>query len=160
MTSTDDSTPIEGSINAETEMSSAGNSFNFSQSASFVENPATDLDLDDSDDRASSISTISTISYLDDAEQEWQESLQQLELLMSLVLIPFFGKWVGRRCAYWGTHPLCGNRDGWLTGGIAWTKFMTWKYPVEVVVTDKNAFSLSGVVGVLSTPPSVVSPPL
>jgi hypothetical protein len=107
MTSTTDSTPIEGSVHAETEMSSTSNSFSFSQSASSVENRATDLDLDEeSDDSASSISTISTISSLDDAEQEWQESLQQLELLVSLVLIPFFGKWVGRRCAYWGTpHP-------------------------------------------------------
>lgn len=38
----------------------------------------------------------------DEAEQEWQESLQQLNLLVSLVVLPFFGKWVGRRCAYWG----------------------------------------------------------
>ena len=37
-----------------------------------------------------------------DAEAEWQESLQQLELLLSMVLVPFVGKWVGRKCAYFG----------------------------------------------------------
>lgn len=37
-----------------------------------------------------------------DAEEEWQESLRQLELLISMVVVPFFGKWVGRRTAYWG----------------------------------------------------------
>jgi len=39
-----------------------------------------------------------------DAEAEWQESLQQLELLLSLVLVPFVGKWVGRKCAYIGMY--------------------------------------------------------
>lgn len=38
-----------------------------------------------------------------DAEAEWRESIQQLELLLSMIIIPFFGKWVGRKCAYWGT---------------------------------------------------------
>lgn len=37
-----------------------------------------------------------------DAEEEWQESLRQLELLISMVVVPFLGKWVGRRTAYWG----------------------------------------------------------
>lgn len=37
-----------------------------------------------------------------DAEEEWQESLRQIELLISMVAVPFLGKWVGRRTAYWG----------------------------------------------------------
>ena len=37
-----------------------------------------------------------------DAEREWKESLQQLELLLTMVLVPFVGKMVGRKCAYWG----------------------------------------------------------
>ncbi|PWW74320.1 hypothetical protein C7212DRAFT_329024 [Tuber magnatum] len=52
-----------------------------------------------------------------DAEAEWQESLQQLELLLGMVLVPFIGKWVGRKCAY-----------------IAWSKFMSWMYPVDAVM--------------------------
>ncbi|KAI5818635.1 hypothetical protein BZA77DRAFT_385725 [Pyronema omphalodes] len=72
----------------------------------------------------------------DEAEQEWQESLQQLNLLVSLVVLPFFGKWIGRRCAYW-----------------AWTKFMTWKHPaMQMVVTNKAAWNAAGVVGAISGP--------
>jgi hypothetical protein len=37
-----------------------------------------------------------------DAEEQWRESLQQLELLLTMVLVPFVGKYFGRRCAYWG----------------------------------------------------------
>ncbi|KAL7274244.1 hypothetical protein RUND412_002857 [Rhizina undulata] len=80
---------------------------------------------DDESDRGSELS-----SDDGDAEEEWQESLKQLEMLVSLVIVPFFGKWVGRRCAYW-----------------AWTRFMTWKYPIEVVITDPKAFNLAGAVG-------------
>lgn len=37
-----------------------------------------------------------------DAEREWRESLQQLELLLTMVLVPYLGKYFGRKCAYWG----------------------------------------------------------
>lgn len=37
-----------------------------------------------------------------DAEREWKESLQQLELLLTMVVIPYLGKYIGRKCAYWG----------------------------------------------------------
>lgn len=37
-----------------------------------------------------------------DAEEQWHESLQQLELLLTMVIVPFIGKYAGRRCAYWG----------------------------------------------------------
>lgn len=37
-----------------------------------------------------------------DAEAEWRESIEQLELLLSMVLVPFIGKYLGRKCAYWG----------------------------------------------------------
>lgn len=39
-----------------------------------------------------------------DAEREWRESLQQLELMLTLVLIPYVGKYFGRKCAYWGMY--------------------------------------------------------
>src|ERR1700755_2671012 len=38
-----------------------------------------------------------------DAEREWRESLQQLELLLTMVVVPFVGKYFGRKTAYWGT---------------------------------------------------------
>ncbi|ELU41641.1 hypothetical protein AG1IA_04327 [Rhizoctonia solani AG-1 IA] len=31
------------------------------------------------------------------AQQEWDESVQQLQLLLTVVVLPFFGKWLGRR---------------------------------------------------------------
>ena len=39
-----------------------------------------------------------------DAEEQWRESLQQLELLLTMVLVPFIGKYAGRKCAYWGVY--------------------------------------------------------
>ena len=40
--------------------------------------------------------------YSEDAEREWKESLQQLELLLTMVVVPYLGKYFGRKCAYWG----------------------------------------------------------
>lgn len=37
-----------------------------------------------------------------DAEAEWRESMEQLELLLTMVIVPFAGKFLGRKCAYWG----------------------------------------------------------
>jgi hypothetical protein len=63
-----------------------------------------------SDDEIASLpSESTTASDLDtlsddysDAEEEWRESIQQLELLLTMVIVPFIGKYLGRRCAYWG----------------------------------------------------------
>lgn len=41
------------------------------------------------------------------AQQEWEESLQQLQQLLTVVLMPFVGKWLGRRWSYWGQPLLC-----------------------------------------------------
>lgn len=49
---------------------------------------------DDIDDSASESDS--------DAEKEWKESLQQLELILTMVLVPYAGKYFGRKCAYWG----------------------------------------------------------
>ena len=59
---------------------------------------------DDELDSMSSTSDPETISDDDysDAEEEWRESIEQLELLLSMVLVPFVGKYLGRKCAYWG----------------------------------------------------------
>ena len=60
-----------------------------------------------------SIQSLDTISVSSDGsydsdeedrllEQEWQESLEQLQQLFSIVLLPWLGKWLGRRWSYWG----------------------------------------------------------
>ncbi|PLB52717.1 hypothetical protein P170DRAFT_434438 [Aspergillus steynii IBT 23096] len=67
-----------------------------------------------------------------DAEEEWRESIEQLELLLTMVLVPFVGKYFGRKCAYWG-----------------WTRFMEWKYPVEVVMKNPSEYKATGVLASL-----------
>lgn len=46
--------------------------------------------------------TVSEDGEESDAEKQWNESLQQFELLLSLVLVPYLGKYFGRKFAYWG----------------------------------------------------------
>ncbi|RAL02905.1 uncharacterized protein BO80DRAFT_423356 [Aspergillus ibericus CBS 121593] len=97
--------------------------------------------VSDDDDIASLPSESTSASDLDslsdsdysDAEEEWRESIEQLELLLTMVLVPFVGKYLGRKCAYW-----------------SWTRFMEWKYPVEVVVSNKAVFKGTGAVEALS----------
>lgn len=50
-----------------------------------------------------------------DAEREWKESLQQLELLLTMVVIPYIGKYFGRKCAYWGELLRHLHMEHWLT---------------------------------------------
>jgi uncharacterized Fe-S cluster-containing MiaB family protein len=79
----------------------------FSMSAYMV--PSRQNSYSESDDEVASLpsestndSDLDTLSeYSSDAEAEWRESIEQLELLLSMVLVPFIGKYFGRRCAYW-----------------------------------------------------------
>ncbi|KAJ5220302.1 hypothetical protein N7468_009506 [Penicillium chermesinum] len=70
-----------------------------------------------------------------DAEAEWQESLEQLELLLTMVLIPFIGKFLGRKCAYW-----------------SWARVMEHYYPdVEVKIKSPATFKATGAVEAAAT---------
>ncbi|KAI1004561.1 hypothetical protein K3495_g3656 [Podosphaera aphanis] len=64
-----------------------------------------------------------------DAQREWEASLQQLELVLTMVIVPYAGKFLGRKFAFW-----------------SWAKFMTWKYPVEVKFTSKTTFEALGAI--------------
>lgn len=55
-------------------------------------------------DSAPSDSIDSEDERMEDAEREWEESLQQLELLLTMVVVPYVGKYFGRKCAYWGMY--------------------------------------------------------
>lgn len=35
-------------------------------------------------------------------QQEWEESLEDLQRLFTFILMPYFGKWLGRRWSHWG----------------------------------------------------------
>lgn len=66
--------------------------------------PASDNDEIDSlpsSDDSSDMSSISS-EYKSDAQKEWEASLQQLELLLTMVVVPYMGKYFGRKFAYWG----------------------------------------------------------
>jgi len=61
---------------------------------------------------SSSSSTSSESSFDEDEEramiqEEWEESLRQMEVVMSIIIMPFFGKWFGRQWAYWGMSIQC-----------------------------------------------------
>ncbi|RSH92281.1 hypothetical protein EHS25_008696 [Saitozyma podzolica] len=57
------------------------------------------------DSSSSSVSYPSDTSSEDDEaamiQEEWEESLRQMEVVLSIIIMPFFGKWYGRRWAYW-----------------------------------------------------------
>lgn len=40
--------------------------------------------------------------YSYDPEAEWEESKAQMNALFSMVVFPFVGRWIGRKCAFWG----------------------------------------------------------
>ncbi|KAI2864447.1 hypothetical protein CBS12448_2940 [Aspergillus niger] len=115
-------------------MASPSPSASLSTSAFMVSSQDKHYSSASDDDVASLPSESTSASDLDsldsdysDAEEEWRESIEQLELLLTMVLVPFVGKYLGRKCAYW-----------------SWTRFMEWKYPVEVVVTKPGVFKGTG----------------
>ncbi|KAJ8105516.1 hypothetical protein OPT61_g10127 [Boeremia exigua] len=106
-----------------------------SNSHSFIEPHAGSSEADiDSLPSSSTSSSVDEDEYISDAEREWRESLQQMELLLTMVMVPYIGKYFGRKFAYYG-----------------WAKFMEWKYPVEVVITNKTAFRAAGAVEAAAT---------
>ncbi len=75
-----------------------------SSSYANIPSPNEEIDSLPSSDAGSSTSRSPSDDedYSSDADREWRESLQQLELLLTMVLVPYLGKYFGRRCAYWG----------------------------------------------------------
>lgn len=64
---------------------------------------------DDKDDVDSLPSTSTSDLYSEpdsDAQAEWERSLDQLQLLLTMMIIPFAGKYLGRKFAFWSTHKL------------------------------------------------------
>lgn len=70
--------------------------------------PSSHLSLDDTSPAASSYDSDEEYEL---AQKEWEESLNQLQQLVGVVLLPFFGKWLGRRWSHIGTHCLCLSLD-------------------------------------------------
>ncbi|KAI1851061.1 hypothetical protein JX266_003726 [Neoarthrinium moseri] len=102
---------------------------NMSLSDSFAMPDASVSDNDDIDSLPSS--TTDSFSSEDedyDAQREWERSLEQLQLLLTMILVPFAGKYFGRKFAYW-----------------SWARYMEWAHNVEIRWTNKKAFKAAGV---------------
>jgi hypothetical protein len=64
--------------------------------------PPEDDDIDSLPSDSSGVLSSETDSeYASDAQKEWERSLDQLQLLLTMVLVPFVGKYLGRKFAYW-----------------------------------------------------------
>lgn len=61
---------------------------------------------DDVDSLPSSISTSDLYSEADsEAQAEWDRSIEQVQLLLTMVIVPWVGKLFGRQFAYWSETP-------------------------------------------------------
>ncbi|KAK7413528.1 hypothetical protein QQX98_007606 [Neonectria punicea] len=93
---------------------------------------------DDKDDVDSlpSMSTDDIYSDVDssDAQAEWERSLEQLQLILTMMIVPWMGKYFGRKFAYW-----------------SWTRYMGWVHNVDVRFTNKKAFNTAGAVEAAAT---------
>lgn len=64
--------------------------------------PESSYDHDDVDSLPSSIDSSDVDSEEEsDAQKEWEASLQQLELVLTMIIVPYAGKYFGRKFAYW-----------------------------------------------------------
>ncbi|KID98827.1 hypothetical protein MAJ_05208, partial [Metarhizium majus ARSEF 297] len=91
---------------------------------------------DDIDSLPSTSSSTSDV-YSDadsDAQAEWDRSLEQLQLLLTMMIVPWVGKYFGRKFAYW-----------------SWGRYMEWMHGVEVRWTNKKAFKAVGIAETAAT---------
>jgi len=100
----------------------------------YANSPATDSDEIDSLPSISSGILSSETASESDAQREWEQSLEQLSLLLTMVIVPFAGKYFGRKFAYW-----------------SWARYMEWMHNVEIRWTNKKTFKAAGVAEVAAT---------
>ncbi|KAL2109368.1 hypothetical protein VUR80DRAFT_2534 [Thermomyces stellatus] len=74
-----------------------------------------------------SSSALDSDDYVDEAQEEWERSLEQLQMLLTMILIPFAGKYFGRKFAYW-----------------SWGRYMEWMHGVEIRWTSKKTSKAAG----------------
>ncbi|KAG6001098.1 hypothetical protein E4U54_001181 [Claviceps lovelessii] len=100
-----------------------------------------DLQYNDKEDDLDSLPSTSVSSSSDtysdadsDAQAEWERSLEQLQLLLTMMIVPWMGKYFGRKFAYW-----------------SWSRYMEWMHNVEIRWTNKKAFKAVGIAGTAAT---------
>ncbi|KAI1045141.1 hypothetical protein LB505_013194 [Fusarium chuoi] len=98
-----------------------------------------DASMSDDKDDLDSLPSISTDDiYSDtsdtDAQAEWERSLEQLQLILTMMIVPWMGKYFGRKFAYW-----------------SWSRYMEWAHNVDIRLTNKATFKAAGVVETAAT---------
>ncbi|KAK7729752.1 hypothetical protein SLS63_006133 [Diaporthe eres] len=93
-----------------------------------------DEDLDSLPSISSDLLSSEASESPSDAQKEWEESLEQIQLLLTMVVVPFAGKYLGRKFAYW-----------------SWARYMEWAHNVEIRWTNKNAWAATGVAEAAAT---------
>lgn len=97
-----------------------------------------DVSISDDKDEVDSLPSISTddiYSEADsDAQAEWERSLEQLQLILTMMIVPWMGKYFGRKFAYW-----------------SWARYMEWVYNVDIRWTNEKAFKAAGAVEAAAT---------
>ena len=86
------------------------------------------VDSDDADSDMSESSSEADSDYSEEARaiaKEWDENVKQLQMLVTVVLLPFAGKWMGRKVAYWGRSNIFMLQQGLIVcsqhGADSWT---------------------------------------
>ncbi|KAI6250012.1 hypothetical protein HI914_01193 [Erysiphe necator] len=74
---------------------------------------------------SSEISDDSFSENSSDAQEEWEASLHQLEMVLTMVIVPYAGKYFGRKFAFW-----------------SWAKYMAWLHPVDVTISKDEVKSI------------------
>ncbi|RCI08349.1 hypothetical protein L249_8819 [Ophiocordyceps polyrhachis-furcata BCC 54312] len=92
-------------------------------------NLADTMDSDDVDSLPSLSTTDIYSESESDAQAEWERSLEQLQLVLTMMLVPWLGKYFGRKFAYW-----------------SWARYMEWMHNVEIRWTNKRLFQATGAV--------------
>ncbi|KAH6844988.1 hypothetical protein B0I37DRAFT_173191 [Chaetomium sp. MPI-CAGE-AT-0009] len=106
-------------------MSSSATSSYVLPDVSRSSSPGTDDDVNSLSSISSSI--LDSEADLSDAQREWEASLEQLQLLLTMIVMPFAGKFLGRKFAYW-----------------SWARYMEWMHNVEIRWTNKKVFNAAG----------------
>ena len=111
--------------------------------------------LERDDDLDSLPSTPTSDIYSDDdldAQEEWERSLEQLQLLLTMMIVPWFGKYMGRKFAYWSKFLETNTpNEKILMMASGWARYMEWMHNVEVRWTNKKSFKAAGAIEAAAT---------
>ncbi|EPE05092.1 hypothetical protein F503_03697 [Ophiostoma piceae UAMH 11346] len=121
-----------------------------------------DGDDDDDADELDSLPSISTSilspSYAgsvtsSDAQHEWEASLEQLQLMLTMVLVPFIGKYLGRKFAYWSEYRPLEEvpHDRIADNTTGWARYMEYAHNVQIKWTNRREFNAVGVAAAAAT---------